>query len=104
MDRAARNRKLGENRSKLERGFDALFDLADTRILRGDEPPVEVVSCRARRQGFETVAPGVYRLQARLAHLIETRARQRLQEEPTGACKCAPKRRWERKVRAQLTH
>ena len=40
------------------------------------------------RVRIRTVAPAYTGCKQRLAHLNETRARQRLQEQPKGACKC----------------
>jgi hypothetical protein len=57
-------------------------------ILRGDEPPVEVYLAGLREKDFRRLHRAYIGCKQRLAHLIETRARQRLQEQPKGACKC----------------
>ena len=49
-------------------------------ILRGGEPPVEVIlPCSATR--IQTVAPAYIGCKQRLAHLIETGAWEHLQEQ-----------------------
>jgi hypothetical protein len=57
-------------------------------ILRGDEPPVEVYFGVLGDKDFRRLHRAYIGCRQKLAHLIETRARQRLQEQPKGACKC----------------
>ena len=57
-------------------------------ILRGDEPPVEVSLAVLGDKDFRRLHRAYIGCKQRLAHLIETRARQRLQEQAKGACKC----------------